>query len=158
MKIVPLSEETLEEARRLALSVFTDKEDRKNIRGWFEASLDPEKYKELHLKAGTKAKYWVAIDEETNKVIGTTGLYTYDKEKDIIWFGWYCVDPKYRGKGVGSKLLDFTIKKAKETGRRYLKLYTTDSPEEAKAHKLYDKKGFKTIERKEDTMIKELKL
>ncbi|HLC63521.1 MAG TPA: GNAT family N-acetyltransferase [Candidatus Nanoarchaeia archaeon] len=145
MKIQPLSEETLEEALVLLIKVFNPSQDGEDYPGiWFPASLHPERHKELFKKLGVKQlQYYVAV--EKGKVIGTTGYYTLkEDEKEAYWLAWFCVDKEYRGRGVGTSLLEFIIEKARKEKKRYLRLYTSDNPDEADAQKLYDKFGFKT--------------
>ncbi len=84
---------------------------------------------------------WVAINDQ-GKVIKTTGLYRYlNDEKDAGWLFWFCVAPEERGKGVGKQLLLFSIDEAKKSGAKYLRLYTSDAPDEKKAQMLYEKYG-----------------
>ncbi len=94
-------------------------------------------------KKVTFVKYWVGT--ENGKLIGTTGIYELKKDaKEANWLSWFCVHPEYRGRGIGSKLLDYAIKKAKINRKKYLRLYTSpDDPNEKAAQKLYEKKGFK---------------
>jgi GNAT superfamily N-acetyltransferase len=84
---------------------------------------------------------WVAIDDH-NQVIGTTGLYRYRKDaNEAVWLAWFCVAPEARGAGIGGRLLDFTIEQARATGAMYLRLYTSDVPNEAAAQHLYESRG-----------------
>ena len=133
----------------------------------FKASLDREEFDKFNKREKniySSLEYFVAVDE-TEKVLGTTGLYSRrNDEKVAYWLGWYCVDPKFRGKGIGSKLLDYTIKKAKERGKKYLRLYTSTSAGEEVAQQVYDRRGFRTIRRekikneKYEIIFKELTL
>ncbi|MCD4847410.1 MAG: GNAT family N-acetyltransferase [Candidatus Aegiribacteria sp.] len=93
------------------------------------------------------SNFWVAIDEDNN-VVGTTGIYTYIKdENEAIWLAWFCVDPEQRGKGIGKKLIEYSINMAREYKKKYFRLYTSSDPNEAAAQNLYDKYGFKVIKR-----------
>lgn len=82
-------------------------------------------------------KYYIAYIN--NEAIGITGIYHY--QKDEAWLAWFGVLPKHRHKGYGQKLLEETIKIAKEKGYETFRLYT-DKVENAKAVKLYEKVGF----------------
>ena len=92
---------------------------------------------------------WGAFDSETGKLVGTTGLYvcTHDAE-EAVWLAWFCVAPEMRRQGIGSRLLDFSIDQAKRTGRRYLRLYTSDRRNEAAAQVLYESRGLKVVGKK----------
>jgi GNAT superfamily N-acetyltransferase len=150
IKIDPLSEKTLTSACKLTLDVFHPNiNDKDYPPKWLKASLKPEINKELYLEFDIMSlKYWVALDTN-NRVFGIIGLYTlsYD-EKEAYWLGWYCVDPKSRGKGVGKLLLNFVISKAKKDGKKWLRLYTSNEPNERRANEIYDKLGFKLIKNK----------
>ena len=125
-----------------------------------EASLDQKKFEQLNRGEKNKIsslEYFVAVDEP-GRVLGTTGLYSLEKdEKETYWLGWYCVDPAFRGKGIGGKLLDHVIRKAKERDKIFLRLYTSTSREEKAAQHIYDSRGFRTISMGKN-IIKELKL
>ena len=139
---------TLDKTSRMAVKIFkNDIGDEDYPPRWFKASLDFEKNKKKHKEFEvTSSRYWIA--REKDKVLGVIGLYTlsYD-EKEAYWIGWYCVDIKARGKGVGKALLDFVIKKAKKDGKKRLRLYTSNDPNERKANEMYDKLGFKPMDK-----------
>jgi GNAT superfamily N-acetyltransferase len=165
IKIKKLTEKYLAEASMLANSIFKDEPILPGVA--FEASLDKKKFDKLNEGSVDKIyslEYFVAIDE-SGRVLGTTGLYAMEKDKgNTYWLGWYCVGSKYRGRGVGGKLLDYTIKEAKKRGKRILRLYTSPSDDEKTAQIIYDSRGFKTTgtERKEgskyEIIYKELSL
>lgn len=146
IKIEFLSEKTLYEAGKLTVSVFhCNRSDEDYPPKWFKASLSPEENKKSYSEFDVKnLKYWVALMDK--KVVGVIGYYTleYD-EKDAYWLGWYCVDPEFRGGGIGKRLLEFIIKKTKEDGRTWLRLYTSNEQNEKRANQIYDKLGFKSI-------------
>jgi GNAT superfamily N-acetyltransferase len=105
---------------------------------------------------------WAAVNDNGD-VCGTTGLYSYRKdEKEAVWLCWFCVDPEHRGQGIGKGLLAFSIEKAKQSGKAFLRLYTSDDPSEAAAQVLYEKYGLtviKTEKRGSDNyLFRELKL
>ncbi len=88
-------------------------------------------------------RYWVAFND--NKVIGLSGYYFDPTETDAVWAGWTAVD---RSLGMLSAkaangLIAKVVYEARKTGREYLRLYTSDLPEEVMANKVYDKLGFK---------------
>ncbi len=152
MDIIPLSHETLEECIDLVIRSFPE-DTPTEIRSALTSSLEREDQdlKDwLHSKGCTTVTYWIAMERTT--VIGITGLYARieDEKDEAYWLGWFCVDPAHRGRGAGSLLLDYSIEEAKGAGKHFLRLYTTSSPNEAAAQKLYDKKGFVTFCEKDD--------
>lgn len=154
VEIVPLSSENLDEAIELAHSVFEfDVKKGHAPEQGFRASLDETlklKLKEESPKLDEVIKYFILKDTKNNKVIGTTGLYTLKGEPGAVWLGWFCIDPDYRGKGLGEYLLTWTMEKAKMEGYSILRLYTSTSPNEAAAQKLYDKLGFEITGREQE--------
>ena|SRR3989338_6629900 len=158
MKIIPLTKENLDEAISLFVKIFNSKKSDFDYPGkWMPASIAKKKDKKLFASTNcTYVKYYVGIDESSGKIIGTTGIYTQkDDEKDSAWIAWYCVDHKYRGKGYGSALLDFTISLAKKRGKNFLKLYTSYNSNIKKAMSLYKKRGFKITKVDKHTDTKE---
>lgn len=91
-------------------------------------------------------EYWGLIHK--GKVIGTIGLYSLSKDKDSYWLGWYSMEPSYHGRGFGKKLLDFAETKAKNDNKKYIKLYTSDSPALKVANIIYEKRGYKITSKK----------
>jgi GNAT superfamily N-acetyltransferase len=141
IKIKPLTKDKINEAIALIERIFdSSPTDIDSPRIWFPASLYPEKYKKYYEKLGViECRYFLAIDSETDKIIGTTGYYELKGDKnEADWLGWFSVSPEYRRKGIGTKLLEFIKNKSKIRGKKYLRLYTTDSPEEKPAQKFYD--------------------
>ena len=146
--IEPLSKKTLAKACKLTLRVFhSDINDDDYPPKWLKASLDYQKNKKFDLDVKDLV-YWAALDDK-DKVVGIVGIYTlkYD-EKEAYWLGWYCVDLKSRRKGIGRLLLNFVIAKAKKDGKKWLRLYTSNEPNEKRANEIYDKLGFKPIKDK----------
>jgi len=87
--------------------------------------------------------------DSKGKVIGVTGLYSlkYD-EKEAYWLGWYCVNPSFRGEGIGRDLLGFIINLSKMDNKKWLRLYTSKDPNEKRANEIYNKLGFKPLKEK----------
>ena len=95
------------------------------------------------------SRYWVALDDR-GEVCGTTGLYTEKSdENEALWLSWFCVDPRYRGAGIGKKLLEFSVDMAKSYDKKYLRLYTSTDESEADAQFLYEKYEFKVVKTEE---------
>ena len=148
MKIVPLSKETLKQAIDLTLKSFLESkpEDFDYPEKWLKYSLEMKEKQEN--KYVSELGYWVAIDNK--KVIGISGLYSLPDDKDANWLGWTCVDPEYRGKKIGGKLLDLMIEKARKNKKKFLRLYTDTRENERVARILYKKRGFVETKRKKD--------
>ncbi len=145
MKIEPLSKRTLDKAITLIINVFHSKPSDLDYPGkWLPLSLKDHMDEKIDdSSVCTSCKYYLGIDEKTGEIIGITGIYTIDvDEEDSDWIAWYCVDNKYRGKGYGSKLLDYVIDLSKKRGKRYLKLYTSYNTDIEDAMALYKKRGF----------------
>ena len=141
MEIIPLSKETADQAIALVQRIFasTSNED---IRTAFEGGLGNRKaYSRWKI---SQLKYWVIVEK---KVIATTGMYELLDDNDSYWVGWMCVDPEFRRRGLGRKLLEFVVDLAKKAGKKYVRLYTSTDPNEAAAQKLYEKRGFKEYKR-----------
>ena len=61
-----------------------------------------------------------------------------DTRVDVLTFGPLCVDPEYQNKGIGGKLLDATIKEAREKGYNGIIIFGEPG--------YYPKHGFKTCD------------
>lgn len=61
-----------------------------------------------------------------------------DHRVDVLNFGPLCVDPEYQNKGIGGKLLNATIKEARERGYRGIIIFGEPG--------YYPKHGFKTCD------------
>jgi len=91
------------------------------------------------------ARYFLAVDKE-GRVLGTTGLYETSKDQgQAMWLGWMSVRPAFRGKGIGQKLLDFSIEEAKTKDVDYLRLFTSTYRGERAAQPLYERAGLKIV-------------
>ena len=132
-KILPLSKKHLDEAISLVETIFPYKEDQKIARINLEESLTLKNFGQ---------RYWV-VAGNSGKLAGVTGLYLDAKDRDVIWLGWFGVHPAYRKRGIGSSLLEFTIKEAKRREFKTMKIYTSTDKHERAAHRLYELYGFK---------------
>lgn len=86
-------------------------------------------------------RYYLAAD--AHRIVGVTGLYTLIGEPREAWLGWYGVDEKLRGRGLGRALLRATVAPVSGDGYATLRLWTTDDPRfTAAANRLYEACGF----------------
>lgn len=169
--IKKLSDSYLKEACILANDVFSTKDTLPHIA--LEASLDSDK-KEQFIKQCIKEldtqiinfEYWIAVDNQSDSVMGVIGLYTIDEDNEQAnWISWFCVGKQFRKKGVGAKLLDFAIEQSRNDNKTYLRLFTSTDPNEENAQKVYSKYNFRIVEEKGrikrgeyETFFRELKL
>ncbi|MDO5826458.1 MAG: GNAT family N-acetyltransferase [Methanosphaera sp. rholeuAM130] len=64
--------------------------------------------------------------EEDNRIIGHIAysknklVYDNDKKIDVVTLGPVSIDPDYQGKGNGTKIINYTLDKAKELGIKYV--------------------------------------
>jgi GNAT superfamily N-acetyltransferase len=148
MEIVPLTQELIPSAQRLVDRVFPHQSLSEQWSLWAY-----EHKRSLLIRLGLPlfgvkdlTAFWGAVEAGSTEVIAITGLYSCFKDADeAVWLGWFCVAPQRRGAGIGGMMLDFAIERARETGKGYLRLYTSDSPDQAVAQQLYEKKGFALV-------------
>lgn len=145
MEIIPMNADDLTASIDLANSVFWLEAKKKYPEIAFSASIGIEPHSSYVTEKGTDdLHYWIA--KEDGKVLGTVGLYHELETPDRIWIGWFCVSPDARGKGIGRKLLQFTVNRAKSDKEyKEIWLYTSRDPNEAAAQILYDKMGFQIM-------------
>ena len=151
MQIQALSRSTLSSAIELANLVFPYQKLLERADLAFRLSLTSGWIPKLILRLASvaEARYWVALNEDGD-VIGVTGLYKYLKDRDdSLWLGWTCVSPIARGNGIGGQLVDFAIAKARSEGKKFLKLYTSNHPNEATAQYLYERRGLQVVSERE---------
>lgn len=154
--IEPLQKKYLEDAVVLTQQIFPINyvDPRESI----EASLDEEQLEKFQKKlveelGEPKTRvllYWLAVEKDCDRVVGITGI--YERVGDplgLCWLGWYCVDPSYRGQGIGTELLDFTLDWARSQGKKTMMLYTSTDPAESRAHEMYKQRGFVVNEDRE---------
>lgn len=146
-----LERDRLPAARKLVWRVFRHQSLPERLSFWAIANRHSPLMRRLMAWAGVAdfLDLWAAIDQRTERLLGTTGLYTYTRDAaEAVWLAWFCVAPEARRRGIGSRLLDFSIQEARRTGREYLRLYTSDSPNEAAAQLLYESRGLEVVARK----------
>ena len=146
-KIVELDDAMIPQAKALVAKVFPSQDFVERISFWvYKHKANPVMKAALGLSGSMSVyRYWVALNENGD-ICGTTGLYSEKSDiHEALWLSWFCVDPDMRGQGVGKKLIEFSIEMARGYGKKYLRLYTSDDPNEAAAQFLYEKYGFKVV-------------
>lgn len=88
------------------------------------------------------AYYYLALDND--KIVGGCGLYpTKGLPHGCIELVKFYLDSNYRGHGIGKKLMQLSLDKAKELG--YTTVYLESLPQLDKAVGMYEQAGFKHI-------------
>ncbi len=102
----------------------------KDLAGWNQT---PEDWRRF-LGASPQGCFVAEVD---GKVVGTATTITY--ENRFAWIGMVLVDPEFRGRGIGTRLLERTIEFLDEAGIATLKLDATPQ-----GKPIYEKLGFVT--------------
>ena len=93
-----------------------------------------------------EAELWVAEDDESGEVLGTVTLCPVGSPwreigtDDEAEFRMLAVDPRARGRGVGSALMDLVVRRAQEDGASAIVL--SSLAEMTAAHRIYQRRGF----------------
>jgi len=91
-----------------------------------------------------KSDYWIA--EYNNRIIGGCGVYPTDglPEGCAELVKFYLL-PEARGKGIGRQLMEMSFESSKQLG--FKQIYLESFPELGKAVGMYEKAGFKALEK-----------
>ena len=164
IQIVEVDAQMLDEVEKLVARVFPWRSLDERMSHWASRRQHNPIVRLLMRLYGVSSfvSVWAAVNE-TGDICGTTGFYTCPQdEAEAIWLSWFCVDPTQRGQGIGGKLMEFSIAEAKRQGKQFLRLYTSDDPNEAAAQELYEKYGLTVVgeekERTHTTIYRELRL
>jgi len=165
MRIEHLDRDRLSEARKLVWRCFPHQTLPERFSFWAIAHRESPSMRWLMARFGVAdfLDFWGAIDSQTGRLLGLTGLYTCRSDvTEAVWLAWFCVAPEARRQGIGSRLLDYAIEQAKGAGRAYLRLYTSDRSNEAGAQILYESRGLQIVRKKwrlfYTTLYRELQL
>ena len=107
--------------------------------------ITPDDINDFYSFAKSQSLFCPLILEDNGKVIGHIILRKKDPNKNIIRLGFVIVDSTIRGKGYGRKLLEESIKYAKEKynpEKLSIGVFTINTS----AYKCYENVGFKTVE------------
>lgn len=100
----------------------------KSIAGWNQTAADWERF----LSASPEGCF---VAEDTGRIVGTSTTIVY--EDRFAWIGMVLVDPAYRGRGIGTRLLEHAIRYLDSRNVPCMKL---DATPQGKL--LYEKFGF----------------
>lgn len=105
---------------------------------------DPTTDNLFELFCNKKSVLWVA--EKNNKIIGCCGIFpTNGLPENYAELVKFYLSAQERGKGIGTLLILKAVESAKELG--YHNLYLESLPEFSKAVKIYERLGFKKLEK-----------
>ena len=91
-------------------------------------------------------KYQLWVAELENKIVGCCGIFpTENLPENCTELVKFYISENGRGKGIGKALLEKTIESAKELG--YSQIYLESIPEFSTAVSIYEKQGFKFLEK-----------
>ena len=97
---------------------------------------------------GSRDLYFLAVDDD--QVIGYAMLRGWDEGYEVPSFG-LCVLPARQGEGLGGRLLDYALQRARQRGseRVMLKVNNDNDP----ARRLYESRGFELERLDEDQFV-----
>lgn len=122
---------------------------------FFEQSNNtPERIKELSQKFSKFAQ--VVSAKYESEIVGFIAFYNNDRINYSGFLSMLIVKNQFQGYGVGSMLLELCIEQCKKGGMTTLRLEV--NRENARAIHLYEKIGFKEVEKSEDSIFLEKKL
>ena len=105
-----------------------------------QVQITPWSYSVLELSILTDEFYWVAVDQDQNKVVGFLICAIYSPDADLTNFGVAC---EYQNQGIGSKLLNnlWLYLKSKQIEKVTLEVRVSNSG----AIKLYQRNNFVVV-------------
>ncbi len=98
---------------------------------------------------GMEDKYFVGFYGSDNKLVAILDLITGYPESDDAWIGWFMVDAKLQGQGIGSQIFADIRASLKAQGFDYLQLAVVKENTEARA--FWEKQGFLSTGKETDT-------
>ena len=111
-------------------------------------NIDDEKEGVDVFKSEAKKGHHYIVAEENGKIIGIVSSIMHGLPKHMLAeLDRIAVSPAFRGKGISKQLFDWLVKDAKEfykeKGFKLRKLYLLTHADNERAHKFYEKMGFK---------------
>ena len=148
--VVPLSQSNYQQILSVALTIFkSDPNSKEWIPNAYQKAVFPERY----IGETNTYAYWALLDNDSNKFVGVTGIYSQNKDrKECFWLGWFGILPEYRGKSLGLSLFQWTEKEVLRRNKRYLRLQTSTLRYASTAVSLYKKQGCSEFKRKAERL------
>lgn len=134
-RIRPMGPDDVREVVRIVR--LHDSDDGRAARAWFE---DPHRFDAPY----EDARHFVLIDPTEQRIVGVSG-YGRDSSREVAgvyWLGWTYVNPYFRGRGYGARLLHVVIEHVRRFGARKLYLSTSSLESFADAVAFYRRMGF----------------
>lgn len=107
---------------------------------------DLENINQNYIKSG--GNFWIAVDEEIDKVVGTVAIMKLDELN--AEFKRFYVRKDYRNMSIGYQLYKIAEKFTREKEFKYL--YLSSGKDLKKAHRIYQKNGWKLINKNENNL------
>jgi ribosomal protein S18 acetylase RimI-like enzyme len=86
----------------------------------------------------------VVATVDPGEVVGVAGFCPDEYGSlSVLWLTWFYVDPKYQGRGIGTKLLKYVIDAVRKLGIRKLYVDTSSDESYAAAVTMYKRFGFR---------------
>ena len=91
------------------------------------------------LDGGREGRFWVA--EEDGSVVGLVGIMRDEEVDDIVWLGYFAVDPAYHRRGLGKRLFEVAVAAARDGNYRRLYVDTSSTAPFTAARAFYKAMG-----------------
>lgn len=91
-----------------------------------------------------EARHFVLLDPVERRIVGVSG-YGRDRSREVAgvyWLGWTYVNPYFRGRGFGARLLHVVVEHVRRFGARKLYLSTSTLESFRAAVGFYERVGF----------------
>ena len=143
VSIEPMMEEDVEQSVEL-ISVAMNRDEAEWARETMEFYFACKNH---GLDSGRRYYVW----RYQGEIHGLVGLHRYLwGPKENVWLSWFAIHPVYRGRDVGSAMIDAIEEIAKQSGYKKFLIETYDNPTFERARSFYKAKGFSQMGRVED--------
>lgn len=134
VNVIPLTEDRYEDAVRIAIEGETgeEKDIRPRLKDYYRHFVA-----EVNRETIGEIGWYKDNGEFAGKAMGTD----FPEGDNVYWISHFAVDKKYKGKGVGTKLIQYLEKIIKKLGGTELWVYTS------RARGFYEKQGFDFVQK-----------